>query len=124
MGCVPRQRLFDGVSAKVFETPGHHPSCLTFEVGGLSGYRRCLYSGRGCGDAFAGGGEEFGGAVGGADQIVGGREDCLPGARSWRRGVMIIDSAVLDDLTVWAKASLCLRMNLNLRNFLEDVLAL
>ena len=25
--------LFDGVSAKVFETPGHHPSCLTFEVG-------------------------------------------------------------------------------------------
>ena len=37
---------------------------------------------------------------------------------------MIIDSAVLDDLTVWAKASLCLRMNLNLRNFPEDVLAL
>lgn len=25
--------LFDGVSAQVFETPGHHPSCLTFEVG-------------------------------------------------------------------------------------------
>ena len=25
--------LFDGVSAKVYETPGHHPSCLTFEVG-------------------------------------------------------------------------------------------
>ena len=25
--------LFDGVSARVFETPGHHPSCLTFEVG-------------------------------------------------------------------------------------------
>ena len=25
--------LFKGVSAKVYETPGHHPSCLTFEVG-------------------------------------------------------------------------------------------
>ena len=25
--------LFDGVSARVFETPGHHPSCLTFEIG-------------------------------------------------------------------------------------------
>lgn len=25
--------LFDGLQAKVFETPGHHPSCLTFEVG-------------------------------------------------------------------------------------------
>ena len=25
--------LLDGVSARVFETPGHHPSCLTFEVG-------------------------------------------------------------------------------------------
>ena len=25
--------LFDGVSARVYETPGHHPSCLTFEVG-------------------------------------------------------------------------------------------
>ena len=26
-------QLFDNVSAKVYETPGHHPSCLTFEVG-------------------------------------------------------------------------------------------
>ena len=25
--------LFDGVVAKVYWTPGHHPSCLTFEVG-------------------------------------------------------------------------------------------
>lgn len=25
--------LFDGVSARVYETPGHNPSCLTFEVG-------------------------------------------------------------------------------------------
>ena len=25
--------LFDGVQAKVFETPGHHPSCLTYEIG-------------------------------------------------------------------------------------------
>lgn len=25
--------LFDGLQARVFETPGHHPSCLTFEVG-------------------------------------------------------------------------------------------
>ena len=25
--------LFDGVQAKVYETPGHHPSCLTFEIG-------------------------------------------------------------------------------------------
>ena len=25
--------LFDGVTAKVYETSGHHPSCLTFEVG-------------------------------------------------------------------------------------------
>lgn len=25
--------LFDGVQAKVHETPGHHPSCLTFEMG-------------------------------------------------------------------------------------------
>lgn len=25
--------LFDGLFAKVYETPGHHPSCLTFEVG-------------------------------------------------------------------------------------------
>lgn len=25
--------LFDGVQAKVHETPGHHPSCLTFEIG-------------------------------------------------------------------------------------------
>lgn len=24
--------LFDGVNAKVYETPGHHPSCLTFMV--------------------------------------------------------------------------------------------
>ena len=24
--------LFDGMSAKVYHTPGHHPSCLTFEV--------------------------------------------------------------------------------------------
>ena len=26
-------QLFEGVWAKVYETPGHHPSCLTFEVG-------------------------------------------------------------------------------------------
>ena len=25
--------LFDGVQTKVYETPGHHPSCLTFEIG-------------------------------------------------------------------------------------------
>lgn len=25
--------LFDGVQANVYETPGHHPSCLTFEIG-------------------------------------------------------------------------------------------
>lgn len=25
--------LFKGLFAKVYETPGHHPSCLTFEVG-------------------------------------------------------------------------------------------
>lgn len=25
--------LFEGVTAKVYETPGHHPSCLTFDVG-------------------------------------------------------------------------------------------
>ncbi len=25
--------LFDGVSARVCETPGHHPACLVFEVG-------------------------------------------------------------------------------------------
>lgn len=25
--------LFDGMPARVYETPGHHPSCLTFEVG-------------------------------------------------------------------------------------------
>ena len=25
--------LFDGVSAKVYYTPGHNPSCLTYEVG-------------------------------------------------------------------------------------------
>ena len=25
--------LFEGVEAKVFETPGHHPSCLTYKVG-------------------------------------------------------------------------------------------
>lgn len=25
--------LFDGIQAIVYETPGHHPSCLTFEVG-------------------------------------------------------------------------------------------
>lgn len=25
--------LFRGISAKVYETPGHHPSCLTFMVG-------------------------------------------------------------------------------------------
>ena len=24
--------LFDGIQAKVYETPGHHPSCLTFEI--------------------------------------------------------------------------------------------
>lgn len=26
-------QLFEGLFAKVYETPGHHPSCLTFEVG-------------------------------------------------------------------------------------------
>lgn len=25
-------QLYDGLAAKVFETPGHHPSCLTFMV--------------------------------------------------------------------------------------------
>ena len=25
-------QLFEGVDAQVYETPGHHPSCLTFEV--------------------------------------------------------------------------------------------
>lgn len=25
--------LFDGVQAKAYHTPGHHPSCLTYEVG-------------------------------------------------------------------------------------------
>lgn len=25
--------LFDGVTAKVYHTPGHNPSCLTYEVG-------------------------------------------------------------------------------------------
>ena len=25
--------IFDGQQAKVYETPGHHPSCLTFEIG-------------------------------------------------------------------------------------------
>ena len=25
--------LFSGISAKVYETPGHHPSCLTYMVG-------------------------------------------------------------------------------------------
>ena len=25
--------LFDGIMARVYETPGHNPSCLTFEVG-------------------------------------------------------------------------------------------
>lgn len=25
--------LYPDVSARVYETPGHHPSCLTFEVG-------------------------------------------------------------------------------------------
>lgn len=29
-----RIELFDGVAADVFATPGHHPSCLTFDVGG------------------------------------------------------------------------------------------
>ena len=29
-----RIALFDGVAANVYATPGHHPSCLTFEVGG------------------------------------------------------------------------------------------
>ena len=29
-----RIALFDGVAATVYETPGHHPSCLTFEVDG------------------------------------------------------------------------------------------
>lgn len=29
-----RVELFDGVAADVFATPGHHPSCLTFDVGG------------------------------------------------------------------------------------------
>ena len=37
---------------------------------------------------------------------------------------MIIDGAVMDDLTAWAKASLCLRMNLDLRDGPEEVLAL
>ena len=31
--------LFDGLSARVYETPGHHPSCLTFEIGD------CLFTG-------------------------------------------------------------------------------
>ena len=26
-------KLFPDVSARIYETPGHHPSCLTFEVG-------------------------------------------------------------------------------------------
>lgn len=25
--------LFDNITAKVYETPGHHPSCLTYKVG-------------------------------------------------------------------------------------------
>ena len=25
--------LFDGVQAKVYHTPGHNPSCLTYEIG-------------------------------------------------------------------------------------------
>ena len=29
-----RIALFDGVAAAVYATPGHHPSCLTFEVDG------------------------------------------------------------------------------------------
>ena len=29
-----RVELFDGVAAAVYETPGHHPSCLAFEAGG------------------------------------------------------------------------------------------
>jgi len=29
-----RIALFDGVAANVYSTPGHHPSCLTFEVDG------------------------------------------------------------------------------------------
>lgn len=32
-------KLFDGVQARVYETPGHHPTCLTFEVGD------CLFTG-------------------------------------------------------------------------------
>lgn len=31
--------LFDDLSARVYQTPGHHPSCLSFEIG------NCLYTG-------------------------------------------------------------------------------
>ena len=31
--------LFEDLSARVYETPGHHPSCLTFEIGD------CLFTG-------------------------------------------------------------------------------
>ncbi len=31
--------LFDGLQARVYETPGHHPTCLTFEIGD------CLFTG-------------------------------------------------------------------------------
>jgi glyoxylase-like metal-dependent hydrolase (beta-lactamase superfamily II) len=31
--------LFDDLSARVYQTPGHHPSCLSFEIGD------CLYTG-------------------------------------------------------------------------------
>ncbi len=31
--------LFEERSARVYETPGHHPSCLTFEIGD------CLFTG-------------------------------------------------------------------------------
>lgn len=31
--------LFEDLSARVYETPGHHPSCLTFEIG------NCLFTG-------------------------------------------------------------------------------
>lgn len=30
-----RVPIFDGIMARVFETPGHNPSCLTFEIGDL-----------------------------------------------------------------------------------------
>lgn len=27
--------IFDGIMARIYETPGHNPSCLTFEIGNL-----------------------------------------------------------------------------------------